>query len=254
MPGSDEPGWSPAPVGDATITVVDAGGFVPIEHSFANQPSVAIYLDGTVLQPGVIPAIYPGPALWPLQRSVLPAGAVDDLVQMIRDAKVLGADFGQPGVADASTVTLTLTVDGRTEQASAYALGLDDDPQLSKDQRALRTQLQELVNELTNPKDAASSDAYKPTALSVLVRAADPATTDPEVKPNELDWPLGDLAKGGVDAYGARCLAVTGADTDKVLDVVNDATAITLWNSSGTQWNLSFKAALPGETPCATDS
>jgi hypothetical protein len=253
-PDSPDTTVAPQPIGTATITVLQGGGFVPVEVSFANQPTVAIYADGTVLQPGAVAAIYPGPALAPLQRSLLPDGAVDDLVQAIRDANVLGAEFGQPNVADAPGTTVSLTVDGKTEQASAYALGFDDDPQLTEDQRSRRAALSALVEQLTNPEGATPAGTYQPTALAVLARPVDPAAGDPEVQPNELDWPLADLATHDTETYGGACFGVTGADTDKVLPLLDDATAITKWNSGGKQWNLVFKAMLPGATPCAPNS
>ena len=70
--GADEP----------ILRLTVAGGFVPVESAFANVPQITIYGDGTVITPGVMTMIYPGPMVAPLnQRTISEEG-----IQRVLDA------------------------------------------------------------------------------------------------------------------------------------------------------------------------
>ena len=76
---SPEPSESPTsgeisyPTGsdDLVLRFRYVGGFAPPSAHLMDLPVVSVYGDGTVIVPGPLPAIYPGPALPNLQRATI---------------------------------------------------------------------------------------------------------------------------------------------------------------------------------------
>ena len=94
------------------------------------MPSFTLYGDGTVIVPGAVIQIYPGPAILPLVRSKLNERQVQALLRRARDAGLLSprridyGDMGTIGIADAPTTTLVVNAAGRSRTRQAYALGI----------------------------------------------------------------------------------------------------------------------------------
>ncbi len=128
---SGEPSESPAggiayPTGanDLVIRLRYVGGFAPPSAHVLDLPVISIYGDGSVIVPGAVPAIYPGPALPNLQRATITTAGMQILLAAARDAGLLGPDahYDMGGIMDASSSEFTVNADGSVHTISAYAL------------------------------------------------------------------------------------------------------------------------------------
>lgn len=119
----------PTGAGEVVVQVMVDGGFVPPEVALATVPARTVLGDGTVVTPAPTPAIYPGPALAPLQAVKVSSATVDGLVARAAKLGLLAGplQFGQPPVADAPNTTVTIAAGGRTHRHVAAALGIADE-------------------------------------------------------------------------------------------------------------------------------
>jgi len=247
------------PSGDPTEVIFQAatgGGLVPPGSRLAEIPEISIYGDGRVILLGPTTLEFPGSALPNLQQGFLSSPDLDELRRGIEAAGLLDdepPDYGVPGITDAPTTVVTVTVDGEKRTVSAYALDFDEgDDQLEPGQREARRALRALVRGL----DAdLATETYEADAVAVFVRPneAEPGTADAPA-PATHDWPLGDLAGAGEPYEGfdnTRCLVLTGADADTVLTAAGDAKEGDLWRSGGGEYALVFRPLLPNESSCA---
>ncbi len=261
--GSDPPG-SPGSTGrsattlppvasDLVLQIRTGGGFVAPRTRFGTVPELTLYADGEVVQLGAVAAIYPGPALPPLFTGRVSDHDVRTAVAAARDAGVTrSADLGQPTVTDQATTRIILVDEGTTYRVDAYALGMEDGHGLTPKQRDDRRRLVDLQRRLEELAATAATEPYLAPAVSVLVTPAREGKDAvlPEVTPDVADWPLGDLATGGAEQLGGRCLGFTGRGAERVLAAASDARSNTRWRSGGTTWELTFRPELRGMTPC----
>ena len=63
------------PPSSVVLSIVSEGGFVPVERALGRLPTMVVYEDGTIVQPGPVPEIYPGSLLKPLEAGRLADGA-----------------------------------------------------------------------------------------------------------------------------------------------------------------------------------
>lgn len=146
------------------------GGFLPPEEHFRIVPSVSVYSDGLVITQGAQIEIFPPPALPALVESHLSDDELDDLLADARDSGVFEAeDFGEPPVADAGSTAFTLVEDDEPRQVVIYALGIDDGPGITDEQRANRQKalaLQERLGEIPGRPD---EELWTPDRVALLV-------------------------------------------------------------------------------------
>jgi hypothetical protein len=241
------------------------GGFVPIEYNFTAVPQFNLYGDGRVVVPGPETMQYPGPALPNLQSTVLTEDGIQAILAAAKDAGLFqnGVDYGQPGVTDVGTTTITINADGATYTSQIYALGFEDGGNLTMQQQQARAAINDLAGRLSDPAGLVGTELqwepYEFTALEVYSRPVDPvaATSSTDIQPNHLPWPLADLATSGEEvpnSAGMRKLIVTGADLETLSPLLDQATDITLWKSGDTQYNLWFRPLLPDEAAGVTTS
>jgi hypothetical protein len=164
-----------------------------------------------------------------------------------------GVDYGQPGVTDVGTTTITINAEGTTYRSEIYALGFEDASGLTMEQQQARAAINDLLAKFSDPSVLTSAELtwepYEFTALAVFSRAVDPATTgSTDIEPNRLPWPLDDLATSGEEVFdGLRKVVVTGEDLETLRPLLDQATQITLWKSGDTEYNLWFRPLLPEE-------
>jgi hypothetical protein len=265
---SDDAGAIAYPTGpdDLVIRLRYVGGFAPPAAHMLDLPVISIYGDGTVLVPGAVPAIYPGPALPNLQQaSITPAG-MQILLEAAREAGLFGPDahYDMGGIMDASSSEFTVNADGRIHTISAYALfesgGRDPmnpgaDPAVTEARAKLlifQNQLQNL-EALLGP-EVGDATTYSPTALQLLV--SDGAPVDEQALGQEpIEWPLPEpLATFGETMptliMGERCGVVTGADVDLLLPLFQRANTLTPWTDDDAAFGVAVRPLLPGETGC----
>jgi hypothetical protein len=247
----DDPADDPAPPG-AVIAIRSGGGFVPFGTDFAYVPTV-ILADGTAFTGGAVPAIFPGPALNPVSTGTVPVDELAELLERADEAGLLdGAiDFGQPGVTDLPTTSITLVVDGQTYSHDIYALGVEqgglgDEVGLSADQIDLRRFAASFLEEVSALVSSEADQIYEPEAYQVLSLEVDPSQVGADVPPNELDWPFADIALGQ-----AECADVEGDDAATFRELLTQATQITIWrDAAGGTYQLTVRARLPFDDTC----
>ena len=247
---------APPVPGGLVLQITTGGGFVPAELHFATFPVFTLYGDGRVFLPGPTTLEYPGAALPNVLTGTVGADEVQAAVASARAAGVPDApDLGQPPVADAPTTSFLLVDAGQTYRTAAYALDLDVDggPGLTPAHLEARRRLRDLVARMTSELGAAATEPYRAGTVSVLVQPyadVERAGLPGEPAPGEADWPLADLAAGGREQFGGRCLGFTGADADRALAAAAQARSNTRWHSGGARWALTFRPELPGVEPC----
>lgn len=249
--GGSGPTGQPAPSGRATIRITVGGGFVPAGYDFTTVPTV-VQPDGTSFAPGAMTMQYPGPAVTPVMTGRLSAATLEGLVQRAKAAHLdqAGREFGQPGVTDMPSTTITVVIDGKAHTTSVYALGFDDPAAsgVTPAQRQARTEVQGFVTAVGDAVGAAATTTYQPTAYQVLSLPTEPASAaTEEPKPNELDWPIAGRPLGE-----NTCLDLAGADATALAKALPKATSITVWRNGGGHWHVFVRAALPGDEPCAS--
>jgi hypothetical protein len=250
------------PTGPSAVVlqVESGGGFVAPQASLGRLPSFTLYGDGTVIVPGAVPQISPGPAISPLLRRHLSERQVQALLRSAQRAGLLArgaisyGNMGTVGISDAPTTTLHLNAAGRRIVRSAYALGMTAGssrmpPAQAKARRALARFIAGLPNRLAGAP-------YVPRGVAIYVTpSAGPA--QPGSRP--IVWPLAsDLATAGRPSGAGssyRCIAVRGDDARRLLALVRTANDQSRWVARGTPataYVLVFRPLLPDERSCAS--
>jgi len=256
--GSAVPPAIPGDEDALVLRVAHTGGFVGSDATTSRIPPISVYADGRVIFEGPVVLSYPGPALPNIQVQVISPTAVQQLIDKAVAAGVKeGADFGQPGVADATTTEVTvLAADGkRTVAAAALSEARADDPQLTPAQQEARKKLRAFTDELTNlsvQTTTGKPQPYQPEILAGVVTPYVEPGDDLPARPQPKDWPGSALPGEPLSTtLKLSCVTATGDEADAILAAAKDANASTPWMSGGNGWNVRFRPLLPDETGCA---
>ena len=248
---------------EAVVRIEYQGGFIPPAGSFQQLPLVAVYADGRVLQPGPVPAIYPGPLLPHLQQQQISRLSVARLLDAARTAGLTTADVSYPAqtVADAPDTVITIRTGERTVTSRFGALGLETGERGTAEERAARVAASTFVAQATDLRSLLGADAvtdkgtYAPTALRVLAFPGTPQSAAPIPVPAPLPWPLATP----LGAFGSplehfpptyRCGVVAGTDLKTLLPVLEQATSLTTFTSGGASYMVVARPLLPDESGC----
>ena len=232
----------PTGASEVVVQVLVDGGFVPTEVALGTVPATTVLGDGTVITPAPTPAIYPGPALAPLQAAKVDAATVDGLVARAATLGLLAGplDFGHPPVADAPNTTVTIVAEGRAHRHVAAALGVSDEATGGANRRALKDFLAALA------QLPPGNRAWEPSAIAV--RVAGPYQPDPQLPQPPVAWPLD---RAPVEAGpGTPCLVVEGDDLRLLRAALVRANARTPWLIGGVARSVAFVPVVPGSQPC----
>ncbi|MFG1924562.1 hypothetical protein [Cryptosporangium sp. NPDC048952] len=241
---------SPAPSDELVLRVEAVGGFTPPSWTYSRIPMVSIYADGRVITEGPQVTIYPAPALPNLQVKTLPQSKVDDLVSKAREAGVgTSTDYGQPGLADATTTRFTLVEDGKKVTSEVYALSetREEDPALTAAQREARDRMRTLLGTLRQPRGG-DETSYAPSSVATIVSAY--TAPGEETPPPARAWRGAALPGPVVGPADLHCVTTTGDALAKVLTDAESANVQTPWTYDGKQWSVSFRPLLPDESGC----
>ncbi len=236
------------------------------QHTFAQEPIVAITDDGRAIRPGPQDAIYPGPLLPNLQQRAISKAGVDRLRDAARAAGLLGTatDFGGGAVAPGGvTARLIIVADGTTHEL----IGSPTTPAACTAAQAGCAMpqagtpaafawywggLQDLEGWLG--ADVASESPYVAEAYALLVGPPPDALAGAIV----MTWPLPGLPLATLGSAGPlsgwRCATISGADASAARPSLAKANALTPWVDSPTQnatRSLIVRPLMPGEPdPC----
>ena len=248
----------PTGAADVVIRFSTGGGFVPIEYNYTMVPEFTLFGDGRIIVTGPVTMQYPGNALPNLQTTVVSEEVVQTMLAAAKEAGLLqnGVDYGQPGVADVGTTTITVNAGGTTYTSQIYALGFEEGGNLTMQLQQARAAISALQGKLNDPSaltgEQSTWESYNFTAIRVYGRAVDTtASTDPtDIQPGHLPWPLSDLATSAVEvanSQGLGMVVVSGDDLGTLKPLLEKATQITLWASGKAQYNLWLRPLLPDE-------
>jgi hypothetical protein len=241
------------------VRVASGGGFVAPQATLGAVHAFTLYGDGTVIVPGPVPQISPGPAITPLLRSHLSEHQMQALLLRAKRAGLLAqgtisyGDMGSVGVSDMPTTTVTLNAAGRMFVRRAYALGaLAHGNRMPPAQAKARRELAGFIAGLPHGLAGAR---YVPRGVAVFVT---PSSGPAQPGGRPIAWPLAtDLATAGkpTSPTGYRCIAVHGADARRLLTRLRTATNQSRWTAQGkpgTLFALVFRPLLPDEQGCAS--
>ena len=247
----------PRGANDLVLSIASGGGLLAPQATFSQLPMVTVTGDGRVITTGPQIAVYPAPAMPNLRQQVLAPAGVQAVLNAAQDAGLLVpvTSFGRPPVADAPTTTFTVVVGAGRFVSEVYALGMESGgttEDLSNDDLRHRQQLIDFERKMTDLSawlgtEVGPDTTYTVTKLAALVREVPADWTDPSgVRPNTLDWPLGDLATAK-DTGAGKVVVIEGGDLDTLRPLLSQATQITLWRSGGATYQLTLRPVLPGE-------
>jgi hypothetical protein len=236
--------------------VVTQGGFGAETLARTEVPRVSVFGDGRVVVVGPSILVFPGPALPNLQEFRISRAGLRGVLAEARQAGLLAdppPDYGNPGVTDQPTTTVTVHAGGITRDVQVYALDFEAAAPLEAKQIKNRLLLLRFIEMIGDPDalhdfvEPGSERRYTPTALAVIIRPAEPTGDEPRA------WPLDDLATAGT-AYGrlpdARCKVYDHGQLAAVLDAARPASAGDLWASAGATYTLEFRPLLPDQRGC----
>jgi hypothetical protein len=253
----------PSGSNDLILRIEDVGGFVAPQALLQRLPTFSLYGDGTLITTGAQTEIYPQPALPPLLVQHLNEDAVQRILQLAKDAGLLGKDatYSVFGVADAPTTVFTVDADGGRHVVQAYALGFDGGhlPPGHAEARKALVKFEHQMTDLDTTLPAGSFDQprpWDPTGLRLFVTKGDPSTAGPTQQP--IAWPLDQPLDTFGDPFGTkgqpgsdtRCGTVQGADLETLLPAVQHATQISPWTDAGSTYGIAFRPLLPEESGC----
>ena len=159
------------------------------------------------------------------------------------------------------TTFVTLTVDGRTYEHAANALGFVEgegsmgegappagDSGMTEDERAARVALAGFVataNDLVGA--TGNGEPYEITAFGVFAQPVPDGagTTADGLAVQVLPWPL-DVSLAGA----ARCTVVDGDAAQTLLGTLAGANSLTQFEQGGVTYNVWFRPLLPHESGC----
>jgi hypothetical protein len=228
----------------AVVRVVTSGGFSAESRPPAHLPTVSVFGDGRVVVVGPTTLEFPGPALPNLQEFRVTGDGVGKIIDEGRDAGLLDdppPDYGDPGITDQPTTTVTVRIDGRSRTIDVSALNFSDG--VTAAQRENRRRLTNFIELAGDPVVLlpvvvpGSTRRYAPVAVAALVRPSDATSGDTHA------WPLGDLA-------GTDCVVLTGGDVTTAVEAARTAREGDAWESAGATFNVVFRPLLPDERTC----
>jgi hypothetical protein len=249
---------------DLVLRVSSSGGLVPANVHLTQLPTLSLYGDGRLITMGAQVAIFPGPAMPPLQLTQVTPTGMQRILRAAQAAGLLGPDrhYDYPGIADAGTTEFTLAANGQTHKVSAYALFEGGDlTQLPPADRQARQLLLEFQEDLSDVRGRLGSDVagpeqqYAPRAIRIVVSPGDPKGADDPNLVRIIDWPLATpLATFGEVRRDVRCGVLEGADLETVRADLIGSNQLTFWRSGGKTYHLDLRPLLPDESGCPPSS
>jgi hypothetical protein len=241
-----------------------------IEANLRSTPAFVLLGDGRVIVGGAVPAIYPGPALMPLNQRTLTEDGIQTILEAVEATGLFTSDLELRGamavVADVLDTVFELHAAGHDSTVTIYGLGsVTPDMEPPQGMSSAEIEAHRLLVALNDalqtidtsvPADQWEAEGwqlYEPEALQLFVRDVTGEPVDPEIPPDVRDWPIGaDPSTFGVAfpllGNGARCGTVEGDDAAAWLADLATATEISQWTTDGDdRYTVIVRPLLPHE-------
>jgi len=254
---SDQPPSGSVPVFGADELVLQlafVGGFRG-DADFGDVPAVSVYGDGRVITLGPQIEIYPPPALPNVQVATIKQADLQRLLDRARAARIgEERDFGQPGIADATTARFRLRTSEGLVQTEVYALTESGDASgLTEEQQANRrgpAQLMQTMQDLRKTFGADAVGPERPYQAKAVAAVAREWTADPQMPQKEIAWPGPDLPGPRISDTPWGCVTATGTQAEAIYAAAAQANTLTPWVSGGKRWFAQLRPLLPDEVNC----
>ena len=226
---------------EVVVSIAYEGGFMTMEATFSQLPSLLVTGDARQFSLGPQIEIYPGPLLPNVQVTNIGEDGIQELLALADEHGLLqdreyDADIN---VADAADTVVTVSAHGETYVHRAVALGLGGGPGVSEE-TGDRAELQAFVEAATMSLDETDTEAFEADAYLVRSFPIDDLSGY-EVEPTVVEWPV-----DGVDVVAASdCLEIAA---DQVDDLFVDANQLTFFEQDGVTYQLAVKPMLPGDS------
>ena len=246
---------------DVVLRLSDGGGMPLPGWDLIRLPEFTLFGDGRIIVVDGAPsrATLPGPPLPDLKTMVVSEEVVQAILAVAKEAKLFenGGDYGEPGMTDQDTTTITINAGGATYTTAIYALGFDPSEGVSvtPEQQKARDVIEAFRARLNDPDGFGGPQlAWEPYDVPALKVFSQPAPADidimyTDIHPNHLTWPLADLGTSGsaMDNRGLRARVITGGDLATLKAALAQATQWTVWQSGSTGYLLDLRPLLPDE-------
>lgn len=229
------------------LTILDEGGFAPVEFVINRPPTYVLLNDGTLIFQGVQPGAFPGPVMPAMQQVQLTEAQMENIRVLIEATglpeidEVVNNDAAA-FVADAtSTVAVYIDPDGGTHRFSVYALGIQENP---SDDIANLALLRDKLAEATGGGSA--GEPYTSDRVVVRILQGGGFAEFDDTRPWAFDFRPTDLD----DLNGFPCGAFGGDEAAAVKALLADATQATNWEHETGTYVVVARELLPGEIGC----
>jgi len=232
----------PTGADDVIVRIAYEGGFVPVEMTFLNLPTLLVSGDGHAFVQGPVADIYPGPLLPNIQVSPVTEAGIQDLLSLANEHGLLAdVTYTDPtNIADAPDTVVEISANGATFVHRAYALGINEETD------AARKALADFVAAATgdwlygpNPEIGAQEQYASDT---FLIRASEVGDYTGDIEPTVVDWPV-DASVRLADA--SECAAVPATE---VGELFANANQLTYFAEDGITYQVIVKPQLPGDS------
>ena len=238
----------PTGADEVVISYAELGGFTTREFAFQQTPMVLVAGDGRVYTPGAQIAIYPGPLLPAIQVQTITEARIQELLAAADAAGLLAdVDYTTDSlVADASTATVTISVNGETWVHEAYALGMDGGLGGADDPLPQRQALSEFIGLLTGfVADSAATDTslFDPSEFAIeALPVEDLSVYGGDIEPTLVDWPA------DVSVRLAEATTCTVVPADEVGELFAAANQLTFFSDDSVEYQVLVRPVLPGSS------
>jgi hypothetical protein len=239
----------PTGADDVVISYVEAGGFTTREFAFQQTPHLLVSGDGRAFSPGMQIAIYPGPLLPAVQVQTITDEGIQRLLAAADEAGLLAdVDYEQPtNIADASTATVTINVDGETWVHEAYALGLEspEGTETSAEREALFGFVQLLgdLSTAAGAENVGETELFEPAEYAIEALVVDDLSvyaSDDGIEPRIEEWPTA-LPVRLADA--STCTVVPASEIGETLLAADQ---LTFFTEGDVTYQVLARPVLPG--------
>jgi hypothetical protein len=229
------------------LTILDEGGFAPVEFVINRPPTYVLLNDGTLIFQSIEPGAFPGPVMPAMQQVKLTEAQMENVRVLIEATGLPGIDEVNNNdaaafVADATTTVAVYTdPDGGTHRFAVYALGIQENP---SDDIANLALLRDKLAEATF--EGAAGEAYVSDRVVVRILQGGGFAEFDDTRPWGFDFRPSDLD----DLNGFPCGAFGGDEAAAIKALLADATQATQWEHETGTFTVVARELLPGEIGC----